>query len=55
MREGDALITLRELDAPVDLLFPDGWKDTHLPVLKIMEPHSRQGALVTADDPDTPH
>src|SRR4029077_396085 len=30
VREGDALQTLRDLAAPVDLVFLDGWKDLYL-------------------------
>jgi predicted O-methyltransferase YrrM len=48
--EGDALVTLRDLDAPVDLLFLDGWKDIYLDVLAIVRPHLRAGALVVADN-----
>jgi predicted O-methyltransferase YrrM len=36
----------------VDLLFLDGWKDLCLPVLKLIEPSLRPGALVVADDTD---
>ena len=50
LREGDALETLRDIDAPVDLLFLDGWKDLYLPVLEMMEPKLAVGALVLADN-----
>ncbi len=52
IREGDALMTLRQLEGTVDLLFLDGWKDAYLPVLQLVEPHLRAGALVIADDLD---
>lgn len=52
IREGDALQTLADLPGQVDLLFLDGWKDLTLPVLKLVEPRLRSGALVVADDTD---
>jgi predicted O-methyltransferase YrrM len=52
VREGDALQTLVDLPGQVDLLFLDGWKDLCLPVLKLIEPSLRPGALVVADDTD---
>lgn len=52
IREGDARETLRDLDAPIDLLFLDGWKDLYLPILKLVEPRLRAGAAVVADDLD---
>ncbi|MFD8619196.1 class I SAM-dependent methyltransferase [Streptomyces sp. DSS69] len=48
--EGDALQTLAELEAPVDFLFLDGWKNLCLPVLQLLEPHLAPGTLVVADD-----
>jgi predicted O-methyltransferase YrrM len=47
---GDALTTLRNLDGEVDLLFLDGWKDLYLPVLELVMPSLRSGALVIADN-----
>lgn len=60
VREGDALVTLRDLDLDldldsgggIDLLLLDGWKDLYLPVLRLLEPRLRPGALVIADDLD---
>ncbi|QEH31574.1 O-methyltransferase [Aquisphaera giovannonii] len=52
VREGDALETLADLPDAVDILFLDGWKDLALPVLKLVEPRLRPGALVIADDTD---
>jgi len=51
-RTGDALVTLRDLLGPIDLLFLDGWKNLYLPVLQLVEPHLRPGALSIADDLD---
>ena len=48
--EGDALKTLTSVDAPVDLVFLDGRKDLYLPVLKLLQPKLRPGAVVLADN-----
>jgi predicted O-methyltransferase YrrM len=53
LRVGDALATLRDLRdlrRPVDLLLLDGWSALYLPVLEVVEPALRPGALVVADD-----
>jgi predicted O-methyltransferase YrrM len=50
LREGDAMETLRDVAAPVDLFFLDGWKELCLPVLKLMEPKLKPGAAVFCDD-----
>jgi predicted O-methyltransferase YrrM len=50
--EGDALVTLREVAGPVDLLFLDGWKDLYLDVLLLVLPKLHSGAVVLADDLD---
>lgn len=52
--EGDAMQTMRQIDAPIDLLFLDGWKDLYLPVLELLLPRLRAGALVLADNTDFP-
>ena len=50
IRLGDALETLTNLDAPVDMVLMDGWKDLYLPLIKILAPHLRSGAVVLSDD-----
>jgi predicted O-methyltransferase YrrM len=50
VRLGDALETLRALPDAVDLVLIDGWKDLYLPVLKLLEPSLRRGAVVLADN-----
>ena len=50
IREGDARDTLRNVDGPVDFVLLDGWKSLYLPVLKVIEPKLRPGALIAADD-----
>jgi predicted O-methyltransferase YrrM len=52
LRVGDALETLRDVKDNVSLLFLDGWKNVYLPVLQLLEPALRPGALVVADDLD---
>lgn len=52
LRLGDARETLRELPGPVDLVLLDGWLDLRLPVLNLVEPRLRPGALVIVDDID---
>ena len=45
-----APLRLRELPEPVDLVLLDGFKDLYLPVLKLVTPRLRRGALVLADN-----
>ena len=53
LREGDALHTLgSDLPAAVDLLFLDGAKQHYRPILGMIEPFLRNGALVIADNAD---
>jgi predicted O-methyltransferase YrrM len=47
---GDALETLKDVPAPIDFVLLDGWKDLYLPVLRMMEPKLRPGAVVLADN-----
>ena len=50
VRLGDALETLREIPEPVDMMLLDGWKDLYLPLLKLVQPKLRPGAMVFADN-----
>ncbi|MFQ5415660.1 MAG: O-methyltransferase [Myxococcota bacterium] len=50
VRQGDALETLREVPEPVDLVLLDGWKDLYLPILKLLQPRLRAGAVLLADN-----
>jgi predicted O-methyltransferase YrrM len=47
---GDALESLQTVEAPVDLVFLDGRKDLYLPVLKLLEPKLRRGAVILSDN-----
>jgi predicted O-methyltransferase YrrM len=46
IREGNALETLRDLDGPVDFLFSDGFPQYALPVVQLVAPKMRRGAIV---------
>ena len=48
--EGDARVTLAGIDGLVDFVFLDGWKSLYLPVLYILKPKLRHGALIVADN-----
>jgi predicted O-methyltransferase YrrM len=50
VRAGDALETLADLPAPIDLVLLDGWKDLYLPMLELLRPKLRRGAAVLADN-----
>jgi predicted O-methyltransferase YrrM len=56
VRTGDALETLRSLEAPVEFLFLDGRNDYYLSVLELVEPSLAPNAVIaadlSADDPD---
>jgi predicted O-methyltransferase YrrM len=51
IRVGDPLETLRDdIDREVDLLLLDGAVSLYLPVLQLLEPHLRDGALVIGEN-----
>ena len=50
VRLGDARETLRDVPAPIDLVLLDGWKDLYLPILELLTPRLRRGAVVLADN-----
>lgn len=50
IREGDALETLRDIDGEVDLLLLDGAFSLYLPVLKLVEPWLKSGAMVLGEN-----
>ncbi len=45
VRLGDALETLKDVPEPIDLVLLDGWKDLYLPVLELLTPRMRAGAV----------
>ena len=48
--EGDAMKTLASLEGSIDFLLLDGWKDIYLPMIKMLSPKMRAGAVVLADN-----
>ena len=53
-RIGDALEVLNAgITAPVDMLLLDGAKPLYFPVLKLIEPFLKPGALITSDNVNT--
>ena len=50
IRLGDATETLKDVPEPIDMVLLDGWKDLYLPVLKLLTPRLRKGAVVLADN-----
>jgi len=50
IREGDALETLKDVGAEVDLLLLDGAFSLYLPVLKLVEPSLKRGAVVLGEN-----
>jgi predicted O-methyltransferase YrrM len=53
IRIGDARETLSAgLGTKVDMLFLDGAKGLYLPVLKLLEPRLRKGAIIASDNTD---
>jgi predicted O-methyltransferase YrrM len=50
LREGDALETLEDCGGPVDLLLVDGFPEFAKPVIELMAPQLRSGAIVVCDN-----
>lgn len=50
IRVGDALDTLRSVAGPIDLVLLDGAFTLYRPVLHLLEPHLRAGALVVSEN-----
>jgi predicted O-methyltransferase YrrM len=50
IREGDALKTLQDVDGEVHLALIDGAWSLYLPVLKLIEPRLRPGAVILAEN-----
>ncbi len=50
VRLGDAMQTLEKTPEPIDLVLLDGWKDLYRPVLDLLTPRLRPGAVVLADN-----
>lgn len=50
IREGDALQTLGNVEAGIDMLLLDGAFSLYLPVLKLVEPKLKNGAIVLGEN-----
>src|SRR6185312_8477305 len=50
IREGDALETLKDVGGEVDLALIDGAWSLYLPVLKLIEPRLKPGAVILAEN-----
>ena len=50
IREGDAQRTLQDPGGTVDMVFLDGFAQLYLPILQMLTPRLRQGAVVLADN-----
>ena len=50
VRAGDALETLKDFAGPIDMLLLDGWKDIYLPMMQMLKPKLKPGAVVFADN-----
>ena len=52
VRIGDALETLKDYAAPIDLLLLDGWKDLYLPLFQMLEPNFHSNTFIYVDNAD---
>ena len=52
IRIGNALETLKNHNAPIDLLLLDGWKDLYLPLFQMLEPNFQSDTIVYVDNAD---
>jgi predicted O-methyltransferase YrrM len=50
LREGDALETLKDCGGPVDFLLVDGFPEFARPIIEVMAPQLRKGAVVVCDN-----
>lgn len=50
---GDARETLARVPGPIGFVLLDGWKESYLEMLRILEPRLAPGAMVVADDTES--
>jgi predicted O-methyltransferase YrrM len=50
LREGDALVTLKDCGGPADFLLVDGFPKLARPIIELMAPQLRKGAIVVCDN-----
>lgn len=54
LREGDAMETLKDVSDGIDFVLLDGWKDLYLPLMKMLEPKLKKGAVIYTDNASFP-
>ena len=54
LRKGDAIKTLQNVPDDIDFLLLDGWNDLYRPLLKMLEPKLKKGAIVYTDNINFP-
>jgi predicted O-methyltransferase YrrM len=47
---GDARQTFQTIPVPVDLVLLDGWKSLYTPIIELLKPKLREGAIVLSDN-----
>lgn len=52
LRVGDAMVTLKDHNTPIDLLLLDGWKNLYLPLFQLLEPNFHTHTLIYVDNAD---
>jgi predicted O-methyltransferase YrrM len=50
LHEGDLIEVLRRVEGPIDFVLFDVWGDVVRPVLDVLSPHLRPGAVICADN-----
>lgn len=50
IREGDALETLKDINEEIDFVLLDGWPNLAYPILKLIEPKLKIGAVIFTDN-----
>jgi predicted O-methyltransferase YrrM len=50
IRLGDAVKTLATIEHGIDMVLLDGWKDLYVPIIELLTPKLRPGAVVLADN-----
>jgi predicted O-methyltransferase YrrM len=50
IRAGEALDTLRNVEAPIDMVLLDGWNEDYIPLVRLLTPKLRRGSVVFADN-----
>lgn len=51
-RIGNALVTLKNHNKPIDFLLLDGWKNLYLPLFQMLEPNFKSSTIIYVDNAD---